>query len=224
MPLPPPTSAAPETVVILHGVAMRAWVMARLAWTLRAAGYRVCNLSYPSRTWPLARLAAEYLPARLAALGAARAPRLHFVTHSMGSIVLRQFCRDRRPPNLGRVVMLGPPNQGSAAADAAHRSRFLRAVIGINLPALGTGPAGVAAPLGPVDYPVGVIAGRGAVNPLFGAVLGAEHDGAVSVAAARLAGMSDFLVVPHSHTIMLWRGSVCRQTLAFLRDGRFART
>jgi len=212
-----------ETVVLLHGLAMRPWVMGRLAWTLRTAGYRVLNLAYPSRTRPLARLAAEELPARLAAHGVARAPRLHFVAHSMGGIVLRQYCRDRRPPNLGRVVLLAPPNQGSAAADVAHRHRFLRAVLGLNLPALGTGPAGVAATLGSVDYPVGIIAGRGALNPLFGPVLGAEHDGAVSVASTRLAGMGDFLVVPHSHTAMLWRGLVCRQALAFLRRGRFTR-
>lgn len=217
------TADAPETVVLLHGLAMRPWVMGRLAWTLRTAGYRVLNLAYPSRTQPLARLAAEHLPACLAACGAARAPRLHFVAHSMGSLVLRHFCRDRRPANLGRIVMLGPPNQGSAAADVAFRHRLLRALLGPNLPALGTGRAGIAATLGPVDYPVGIIAGRGAVNPLFGAVLGAGHDGAVSVAATRLAGMSDHLIVPHSHTVMLWRGLVCRQTLAFLRHGRFAR-
>lgn len=210
-----------ECVVLLHGVGMGAWAMSPLAGALEEAGYRTLNLSYPSRQLPIEQIAGEWLPAKLRAGGVEAAPRVHFVVHSMGSLVTRLYLRDRRPANLGRVVMLGPPNHGSAAADRSSRNAFLRALMGVNLPRLGTGEAAIARQLGPADFEVGVIAGKSALNPLFRKDLGTEHDGAVTVESARLEGMRDFIVLPHSHTVMLWRSAVHAQVIAFLREGRF---
>ena len=222
-PAPPPAAAADprECVVLLHGVGMGAWVMQPLADALEAAGYRPINLSYPSRKMPIEQIAGEWLPVKLREGGAAAAPRVHFVAHSMGSLVTRLYLRDHRPANLGRVVMLGPPNHGSAAADRSSQSALLRALMGVNLPRLGTGETAIARQLGPADFEVGVIAGKSALNLLFRKDLGTEHDGAVTVESARLEGMRDFIVLPHSHTVMLWRSAVHAQVLAFLRDGRF---
>lgn len=211
-----------ECVVLLHGVGMSAWVMQPLAHTLEQAGYRTVNLSYPSRTLALDQIVRDWLPAELRAAGVERAPRVHFVAHSMGSLVTRLYLRDTRPPNLGRVVMLGPPNHGSVAADRAQENAVFRWLLGVNLPALGTGEASITRQLGPADFEAGVIAGDQHVNPLFDSALGAVHDGAVTVDSARLDGARDFLVVPHSHTVMLWRRAVHTQVLAFLRTGRFA--
>jgi len=210
-----------ECVVLLHGVGMGAWVMSPLASALEEAGYRTLNLSYPSRQLPIEQIAGEWLPVKLREGGVEAAPRVHFVAHSMGSLVTRLYLRDHRPANLGRVVMLGPPNHGSAAADRSSRNAFLRALMGVNLPRLGTGEAAIARQLGPADFELGIIAGKSALNPLFGKDLGTEHDGAVTVESARLEGMRDFIVLPHSHTVMLWRSAVHAQVLAFLRDGRF---
>ncbi len=212
-----------ETVVLLHGVAMPALVMRRIAASLRADGYRVANLGYPSRTMPLEQIARDYLPAQLRAHGADTAPLLHFVTHSMGSLVVRLYLRDHRPANLGRVVMLGPPNHGSIAADRAAQHGVFRRMAGVNLPRLGTGEDGVARSLGRADFELGIIAGSSTINPLFTRWLTGPHDGAVTVESAKLDGMRDFIVVPHSHTVMLWRTPVIAQARAFLRDGKFAR-
>jgi triacylglycerol lipase len=210
-----------ECVVLLHGVAMASWTMRPLARTLEAAGYRTVNLTYPSRTMPIERIAADWLPEELRVHDVARAPRVHFVVHSMGSLVTRLYLRDHRPANLGRVVMLGPPNHGSAAADRSFRSWLLHKIMGVNLGALRTGADGIASRLGPATYELGIIAGSSHLNPLFDQDLGGEHDGVMTVASARLAGMRDFIVLPHSHTVMLWRSAVHAQVLAFLRDGRF---
>lgn len=212
-----------ECVVLLHGVALSGWAMQPLARAVEDAGYRAVNVSYPSRTLPLEEIARDFLPAQLAAHGVAAAPRVHFVTHSMGSLVVRAYLRDRRPANLGRVVMLGPPNQGSVAADAAVEWAPLRWLVGVNLPRLGTGEAGVAPRLGRADFELGIIAGTAHVNPLFEAVMEGEHDGVVTLESARLDGMSDFLVMPHSHTVMLWREDVIAQVVEFLRHGKFRR-
>lgn len=212
-----------ELVVLLHGVAMPPLVMQRIATSLRTAGYRVVNLGYPSRSRPLEEIARDFLSAQLRAHRADSAARLHFVTHSMGSLVLRLYLHHHRPANLGRVVMLGPPNHGSTAADRAAQHGVFRRIAGVNLPRLGTGEDGVARTLGPADFELGIIAGSSTINPLFTRWLTGPHDGAVTVESAKLAGMHDFIVVPHSHTVMLWRAAVIAQVRVFLRDGKFTR-
>lgn len=214
---------ARECVVLLHGVALSGWVMRPIERALEREGYRTINLSYPSRHVAIDELGTRWLPEQLQAHDLAGAPRVHFVAHSMGNLVVRVFLREHRPPNLGRVVMLGPPNHGSAAADAAARWAVARRVMGVNLARLGTGDHGVARGLGPADFEVGIIAGNRHLHGFFGRALGGEHDGVVTIESARLEGMRDFIVVPHSHTVMLWRREAIDQVRAFLRDGRFAR-
>ena len=217
---PPPAS---ETVVLLHGVAMPAIEMHPIARALAAAGYRVINLPHPSRSLTIEQLARDYLPAQLHTCGANAAPRLHFVAHSMGGLVVRLYLQEHKPANLGRVVLLAPPNAGSPVADRLSRSALCRWLIGPNLSRLGTSTADAIAPrLAPPDYEVGIIAGNTSINPVFSRWQNGANDGAVSVDSARLAGARDFLVVPYSHTLMLWRDATAAQVLAFLRNGRFA--
>lgn len=211
----------PDTVVLLHGIGMQGYVMKRLETALTAKGYRVVNISYPSREMPFEKLAGEYLPAQLAAADVTRAARLNFVTHSLGSLIVRKFLHDSRPPNLGRVVMIGPPNHGSTAADEAQQYALLSEFMGENLARLGTGENSIVSTLGPADFEVGIIAGEVAINPVFGRVLEGRNDGAVTVESAKLEGMRDFIVVPYSHTVMLWRDEVIEQTIAFLHEGKF---
>lgn len=211
---------------------MPAFELHRIARALTAAGYRLINLPYPSRALTLEQLARDYLPAQLDAhdvrTDSRAASRLHFVGHSMGAIVVRLYLQEHRPANLGRVVLLGPPNAGSPVADRLGRSALCRWLVGPNLSRLGTRttdalPAGTMPKLLPPDYEVGIIAGNMSLNPVFSRWHVGENDGAVSVDSARLAGARDFIVVPHSHTGMLWRKAVVAQVLAFLRTGQFAR-
>lgn len=211
----------PQCAVLLHGIGMRGFVMGRLEKALRAEGYRVVNVTYPSREMPFEQLVGEYLAGVLKEHDVARAPRLDFVTHSMGSLLVRKLIQDARPANLGRVVMIGPPNHGSTVADWVAQNRLLGAFMGENLVRLGTGEDAITRTLGPADFEVGIIAGEVAINPVFAQILGGKNDGAVTVDSARLDGMRDFIVVPYSHTMMLWREEVIAQTLAFLRDGKF---
>jgi len=210
-----------DCVVLLHGIGMHGYTMKRIETALIAQGYRVVNVSYPSRKMSFEKLAGEYLPAQLQANDVACAPRLNFVSHSMGSLIVRKLIQDARPANLGRVVMIGPPNHGSAAADKAQQSALLSEFLGENLTRLGTGENSFASTLGPADFEVGIIAGEVAINPLFGKVLAGKHDGAVTVESAKLEGMRDFIAVPYSHTVMLWRDEVIQQTLTFLCEGKF---
>jgi hypothetical protein len=139
----------------------------------------------------------------------------------MGSLIVRKLIHDARPANLGRVVMIGPPNHGSPAADQAQQNALVSEFMGENLARLGTGDNSIPGTLGPADFEVGIIAGDVAINPVFGKVLGAKNDGAVTVESAKLEGMRDFIVVPYSHTVMLWRDEVIKQVTVFLKEGHF---
>ena len=158
----------------------------------------------------------------MAAQGAA--PRLHFVTHSMGGILLRCYLRNHSIPKLGRVVMLAPPNAGSELADWLKPTRLYRTVNGPAGQQLGTDGLPLALGPWPVDAgELGIIAGAASLNPVFTAHLPGPNDGKVTVASARLAGLKDFLTVPHSHTWLAWRAPVIAQVRAFLRHGGFTR-
>lgn len=216
-------AAEPECVVLLHGAGARGIVMKRLEANLRRAGYRTVNITYPSRRVPFERLATELVPARLESAGVARAPTVHFVTHSMGGLVLRLHLKDHRPDNLGRVVMIGPPNHGTIAADGAGKNAFLRWFFGENLRQMGTGPDALHQRLGAADYDLGIIAGTGVINQLYTKKFGGPNDGIVAVESTKLEGMRGFVTLPYSHTMILFRRETSRQVLAYLRDGKFSR-
>src|SRR5258706_2601560 len=104
---PPP---AGECVVLLHGLGRTYRSMSRLAHAAEAVGYKTVNLDYPSRGKSIEALAASIVPEALGRCREAHAAPVNFVTHSMGGIIVRYYIEKNRLPELGRVVMLSPPN------------------------------------------------------------------------------------------------------------------
>lgn len=195
--------------------------MAAMARALTRAGYVVHRVGYPTRREPLARLAEGWVGPVVRACPPGSGCRIHFVTHSLGGIVLRQYLATHEVPNLGQVVMLAPPNRGSELADRLSRGCLFRALLGPALAELRTTPDSAVNRLGPASFPVGVIAGDRTVNPLFTALIPGPDDGKVPVARTALDGMADHRVVHASHTWIMRRREVIRQTECFLRSGRF---
>jgi alpha-beta hydrolase superfamily lysophospholipase len=211
-----------EAILLLHGFGALPLQTALLARRLRAAGYTVVTPFYPSWRWPLARIA-DHLAPRLTALATSH-DTVHCIGHSMGGLVLRALLARHRPANLGRVVMLGTPNQGSEFADLLCRLRLHAPILNQARPALCTvRPADLAALLGPVDYPLGIIAGDRPTTPfLTDPIFRQPHDGKVSVAATHLEGESDHIILPVGHTAMLYAAPVADQLIRFLQTGAFA--
>src|SRR5207245_2058137 len=183
-----------ETVVLLHGLGRSPRSMRRLETALARSGYRVVNVNYPAGKMPIETIA-DLLDARLADCRGADRARVDFVTHSYGGIVLRYYLATRPFPNLGRVVMLGPPSAGSELADLLRRIPLVRSVAGPARLSLGTGPDSLPARLGPVHFELGIIAGNRSLNPLSSWLIPGPDDGMVSVERAKVPGMTDFLVV-----------------------------
>jgi pimeloyl-ACP methyl ester carboxylesterase len=193
--------------------------MRALEARLARAGFRVHNLRYASTAQTPDELIAN-LDDQIAAC-CATAPRLHFVTHSLGGILARAYLAEHRPPNLGRVVMLAPPNRGSELADIARESELLREALGPTGALLGTDSASLPNRLPPPDFVFGVIAGTVSANPVSAIVLPGENDGTVTVESTKLPGMADFVTVPATHTLIVRSERAAAHTIAFLRRGRF---
>lgn len=208
-----------EVVVLVHGLLRSERSMQPLALRLSEAGYRTVALTYPTTKLPPDELV--MVLEREVEACCNDAPRLHFVTHSLGGLMVRAILAKYRPASLGRVVMLAPPNHGSEWVDRFGESYLFRWLLGPTAVELGTGPTGFARRLPRPDYEVGVIAGTTSRRLGAGSVLGPESDGTVSVASTRLDGMTDFATVPESHTFIMRSAAVSELVRAFLRDGRF---
>ncbi len=215
---------AADCVVLLHGLARTARSMAPLAEAFEARGYAVANIDYPSRDAVVEVLAERAVGAGLAQCRARGASRVHAVTHSLGGILLRYYLERHAIPELGRVVMLAPPNHGSEVIDRLGAIPGFEFLLGPAARQLGTDAQGVPAQLGPPGYPVGIIAGTDTVNPLLSRYLPDPDDGKVSLASTRLSGMADFLAVPVSHPFIMRDDEVIDAAVAFIENGAFPHT
>ena len=209
-----------DAVVLLHGLGRSPRSMGRLEKALVDAGYEVYNVGYPSRDFPIEDLAAG-LDAAIDGCCRGRDRYVHFVTHSLGGIVLRSYLKGRPLDNLGRVVMLSPPNSGSELVDLLRLAPVIKDHIGPARGQLGTRADDPPTALGAVDFDLGIIAGdRGVLPPLSWMIPG-KDDGVVAVERTRVEGMSDFVVLPHAHSFIMRAADVIDQTCAFLDTGRF---
>jgi triacylglycerol lipase len=219
---PAPRSGA-DTVVLVHGLGRSPASMAVLQNRLKGAGFRVVSFGYPSTSEEMEVLV-DSLATAVDNCCADSQGAVHFVTHSMGGVLVRSYLADRGDEFSGRVVMLSPPNQGSEVIDAFGDSPLLRKVLGPAGARLGTDSSGIARELGPIDFGLGIITGDRSISPIGSWLIPGPDDGKVSVARAQLDGAADFLVLPATHTFIMNRGDVAEQVVHFLGEGVFRAT
>ena len=216
-----------DPVLLFHGLGRTGLSMLPMARALRRAGFDPHVVDYPSRKHAIGALVETIVSPKVDA-ALADADRVHFVTHSLGGVLVRAFAAGRADagtplPDGSRAVMLAPPHGGSEVADELGDRLPFRATLGPALGELGTGDASVPIGLGPLrGVEAGVIAGTRTFFP-FGRLFSGPYDGLVSVESAHAPdGLADRAVVPKTHAMMMMSPLVIGLTIRFLRTGQFA--
>ena len=213
----------PECVVLLHGLARTERSLRKLDNHLKKRGYCVVNIGYPSRKKTIEELAETAIPSAIKKCDAYGAKKVHFVTHSMGGILVRYYLAHNSLPRLGRVVMLSPPNKGSQIVDKFGGSWCFKWMNGPAGRQLGTDKDSLPNKIGPPYYEVGIIAGDRTINFFLSLLIPGKDDGKVSIENAKLEGMRDFLIVHKSHPFIMNDPQVLDQVAAFIEKGAFTK-
>ncbi len=215
------TDKPSDCVILLHGLARTENSLSTLEKHLKKEGFCVVNLPYPSREKKIETLSVETIPTGIERCSQFNSHKIHFVTHSMGGILVRYYLENYTLPNLGRVVMISPPNNGSEVVDKLKNLKLFRWLNGPAGDQLGTGDDSILNRLGLPYYETGIITGDKTLNPFLSLIIPGKDDGKVSIESAKLEGMKDFLVVHKSHTLIMNDKKVCQQVTSFIRNGKF---
>ena len=211
--------AKEETVVLLHGLTRSSKAMEKMAKSLRAEGYTVINQDYPSTSATVEKLTEQVFQALKPQITDAES--VHFVTHSLGGIILRQHLENHEIPNLGRVVMLAPPSRGSEVPDKLGSIFLYKWINGPAGNQLGTGTNSLPLRLKTPEFELGIIAGDRTINPFLSMLIPGPDDGKVSLARVKPAAYTDFIRLHATHACMMWNKNVIGQTMYFLEHGCF---
>ena len=211
-----------ECVILLHGMGRSAFSMRSMDKHLRKQGFHTVNHSYPSTSYTIEQIAENNI-SQLIDECSVEASKIHFVTHSLGGIILRHYLQSHSLPEGSRIVMLSPPNKGSEVTDRLQGSPWYKWTTGPSGQQLTTAPDSVPNQLKPIHYEIGIITGKRTLEPWFSQLIPGEDDGKVSVESARLTEMTDFLVVNHAHTFIMNSRFVKKQVSYFLQNGYFTR-
>lgn len=210
-----------ETVLLLPGLARTPRSMSRMQRALEAEGYAVQTLKYPSTRQPVEVLARDYLAPAVTAAQENAPAQIHFIGHSLGGIIIRDYLASHELPQLGRIVMLGTPNQGSEVVDKLGHMKLFGWINGPAGLQLGTAPDSAPQTLPTPAAEIGVIAGTRSINWVLSSFIPGTDDGKVSTERAQLEGMSDFKTVPKSHPFLMRDPAIIEMCIHFLANGRF---
>lgn len=206
-----------EVIFLLHGIGKGRTDMLAMQSMLRRSGFEVVNWRYPSTQMTLDGLA-DLLNQQVEHYAQFR---VSFVTHSMGGIVVRTWLNKYKPHNVGRLVMIAPPNKGAYLADLLGDWLPYKLILGPAGQQLRQGENGSCTCAGTPYCEFGIIAGgtgkaRG-MNPL----IPGDNDGTVSLESTKLQGAADFLVLPYAHPVIQMMPRTGRNVTAFLKTGKF---
>lgn len=220
-----------DCVILLHGLAKSDRDMKKLEKVLNHEGYQAINHDYQSRSAPIEKLAIDVVNSALKKCPAPdkktdtkldeKPDKVHFVTHSMGGILVRYYLSKNSIQNLGRVVMLGPPNKGSETIDKYRKVPGFAFISGPSGLQLGTGKLSVPKALGKANFDVGIIAGTRSINLILSSLIPNVDDGKVSIESTKLDGMNDHIKMPVTHPFMMKNKKVIAQVVNYLKKGSF---
>ena len=212
-----------ECIILLHGLTRTSRAMAKAEAFFSEQGYNTLNVNYPSREHRIEELSPKVIGNAIKQCVAKKFTTINFFTWFT---MTKNYLKEIYHYDLGRIsraVMLSPPNQGSEIVDELADFPGFQLLNGPAGLQLGTDANSIPSKLGAINIETGIITGSKSINPLLSRLISGPNDGKVSVASARLENMTDFLLVPYTHTFIMRREEVIRQTLYFFQNGRFFR-
>jgi triacylglycerol lipase len=209
-----------ESVILLHGLGDVKLSMLKLEIALKEEGYTTKNIGYSSNGETIESLAEKELSEIVERYKKIGFDKIHFVTHSMGGLIVRCYLQDHELPEGSRIVMLSPPNKGSEVADHFKESKFYNLIVGDVGQELAT-DSNILSELKQIIPEIGIIAGDKSTNPYFSKIIPGEDDGRVAVDNTKLTEMKDFMIVHSTHLTIKYNDEVIRQTVFFLQNGKF---
>ncbi len=217
-----------KVVILLHGLMRSYNSMQPMAEHLEQQGYQCVLFRYASSRKNVASHA-EFLHHVIGGLGEG-VTEINFVGHSLGNIVVRHYVDDCQrkaarevDPRIKRMVMLGPPNQGSRMARLLRGSVTFKLVAGASGLQLSRGWKELESKLATPPFEFGIIAGgqSGEGWTFNNYLLPGKDDFTVSVAETKLVGARDFHVEDLIHSTMMKQQSVFNKTTRFFKNGYF---
>lgn len=199
-----------EVVVLIHGLMRSYWSMKPLNTYLESQGYQVYYYSYPSTKYTITEHAVYLSKFIQKVMANNPGAKVHFVTHSIGGIILREAVpklNKEQFTHVGYLVMLAPPNQGSFLAKLSTKMFPMITSKIKPLSELSSEPNAYVHHVPVPKIKMGIIAGR--------------FDAKVPPSAARLEGQPEPVIVNSTHTFIMNHSKTRKLIMSFLRKGTF---
>jgi hypothetical protein len=215
-------TAPKEFVFVLHGLAGGGLTISPLANRIEDAGYETKIIDYKTLGTTPEEIMLEVSSKIKFAMPLDTNMTINFVGYSLGSIVIRAYLDRDTLSNLGRVVLIAPPNKGSPLADF-FKDTWIIDLFGETIQLLGTDSTSFPNSIGDPYYPVGIIAGVGA-SSLNNFYLPGLDDGIVPLESTKLNNATDIIAFDESHIFMKFKKKIANQTIEFLKNGKFRKS
>ena len=211
-----------DYVVLVHGLSWFRDTLKPAEKHLNALGYHTVHVHYASRKADIRNVVDGRVRDAITEHCTDPNRKIHFVGHSMGGIMIRKYLKSYEIGNLGKVVLMATPNQGTELAETLKRSITpVRKVFGKAVEQLGTTSCSLPNTLGAPDFEPGIIMGSRSAFPFLSPFVPGTDDGVVAVEAGKVEGMRDFIVTPTNHCNIAREEEVLRQIAFFLVHGTF---
>ncbi|RPH93554.1 MAG: alpha/beta fold hydrolase [Calditrichaeota bacterium] len=197
------SSGQGDAVILIHGLRGRPRSFTKMKQALVESGYEVAIADYPSTRYPIETLADSLMDKIITECRLRRKPHIHLVAHSLGCIMVRYYLQNQLPSELGSVIFLAPPHQGTELIDRLAWCGIVRRFNGPSGMQLGVVENNLIQSLQQPAFPFWVIMSRYSINPIASLLIPGKDDGRVSRRRAHLGGEQDFFMVNcHHHNIM----------------------
>lgn len=208
-----------EGIILIHGIFRTNSCMKKIARLFENKNYKTLNIEFPSTKYDILSLA-KIIHQEVKEF-AQQVTKIHFIGHSIGGLIIRTYLNIYSLENLGRVVMLGTPNNGSEIADFLKDFYLYKKLYGPAGQQLITDQSKFKNIFGSINYELGVIAGISSFHFIANKIIGKESDGRVSVISTKVEGMKDHITIKSTHVGLTSNKEAWQFTKNFIETGNF---